>query len=772
MFKLNKKKELFEQLIRQVPNTMDLYPILRLIFPDADSARGAYGLKEHTMGKMFSDVLALPERETKRLLGWKDPNLQARHNCTVGDFPSVLLSVIEPRMPSVPIHKLTIKEANDFLTDMYQATDPEIRKDMFRQIIYKATPMEIKWIIRMILKDMKINIGVESILRHLHPEAINLFHISNSLHHVLSTIANPNEKTGNSSQVVTSIYFQPLKPMLSERVCPGDIPGKFSQMTGEVYLEPKLDGERMLVHVDKRNQRVSIISRNGVDFTNKYGDHQLSPIVLTGFKGLGAVFDGELVSWNSTKGKIQPFGTNRDVGKSARREVVDDGSQELETSSALTISNASLDGNLFYIVFDIIFYVDIDGKEHDLRGVVLDDRRDLLERVLVPVPHRFELIKYIKTNCGSEKFTSYLKGALDRKEEGIVVKRTKSVYKLNIRGMGWYKIKADYDETFTDTIDLVVVGGYFSDSSTMDQNDPLGAIASFLCAAPQMAEENGDAVLFKTVVKVGTGLTVNQFAFVRNFLRDAVIPFGSENSLPEWFGNWKPRKENRPDIVFSPWMTSLVLEIRAGELNITSDFSSGYTCRFPRIVKIRLDKDWTSATSFNDLRDMASRDFSNDRIFIQNMKNDDVGRPFGGMQRQGQVIPSSPPKKRQKSISVIAPKQSASPDTQADFSAPFRGVSVYVLNGDRAGKIAQELGAELIAQYSPGSVPVADRDDIRVKNFVSIHGQSVLGIDWLEECRDAHAIVPIDPIVHVVRVVSEEVPEGVSEADSEDDTNF
>ncbi len=41
---------------------MDLYPILRLIFPDADPARGAFGLKEHALGKLFADVMALPER--------------------------------------------------------------------------------------------------------------------------------------------------------------------------------------------------------------------------------------------------------------------------------------------------------------------------------------------------------------------------------------------------------------------------------------------------------------------------------------------------------------------------------------------------------------------------------------------------------------------------------------------------------------------------------------------------------------------------------------
>jgi hypothetical protein len=166
-----------------------------------------------------------------------------------------------------------------------------------------------------------------------------------------------------------------------------------------------------------------------------------------------------------------------------------------------------------------------------------------------------------------------------------------------------------------------------------------------------------------------------------------------------------------------------------------------------------LDKDWTSATNYDELREMASRDFSADRIFIQKIKSGDVGRSFGGPKRV-QGGPDSPPKKRQKEMKILAPRETSS-SSQGIRTGPLNGVKIYVLNGERVTEVASELGAELVSQYTSGCIPVAERDDIRVKSFVNIHEQSVLGLDWLEDCRDAYTIVPIDSEIHVIHVQSE-----------------
>ena len=739
---MQKKKDLFEQFIRQIPITADLYPIIRLIFPESDSTRGAYGLKEHSIGRIFADLLILPPHEKERLMNWKDPNLQAKHNCTVGDFPSVLLSVIEPRMSTNPSVKLTIGDVNKWLTDLYTSVDTDVRKDLFRDLIYRAKPLEVKWIIKIILKDMKIGVGIESILRHLHPNAVQLYHISNSIQHVLSTISH-SPTDAPSEPAPTTIYFQPIKPMLSERVNPGDIPERFSHVRGDVFLEPKIDGERMLVHVDKRRGAVCILSRNGVNFTKKYGDRQLSPLILVAFKGLGAVFDGEMVAWDAQRGRIHPFGSNRHVGEAAGAAA---DSQPPDNDDEVGVS---ADGNMFYIIFDLIFYVDIDGNEHDLRNTALEDRRELLERILLPMEHRIEIIKSKRVPAGVDAVKEFLRQALDRREEGIVVKRANSVYKLNIRGMGWYKVKADYDNTFSDTLDLVVLGGYYSESSTGSEAHPLDAVTSFLVGVPKTTEspDGSKKTEFKTVTKVGTGLTQTQFVYLRNQLKNAVIPI-SPTGLPDWFGDWKPSKPNRPDVLFSPWLSasSVVLEVRAGEITSTNDFSSGYQLRFPRIVKPRTDKDWTDATTFDDLRQIATTDTDKDRVFIQDLSRFERGVGY---------VPKSPkePKRRKLETVILgADALNGAVDEGRRGGGILEGVEVFVVNGSECAEIAKRLGATVAHMYRRDVTQyvIAERDDMKAKNIADFEHVPILNQTWLGDCETEGRLVEVNDS-HVLR---------------------
>jgi DNA ligase-4 len=36
-------------------------------------------------------------------------------------------------------------------------------------------------------------------------------------------------------------------------------------------------------------------------------------------------------------------------------------------------------------------------------------------------------------------------------------------YKVNERGFPWVKVKADYLDGFTDTLDLIIIGGYYTE---------------------------------------------------------------------------------------------------------------------------------------------------------------------------------------------------------------------------------------------------------------------------------------------------------------------
>lgn len=48
-------------------------------------------------------------------------------------------------------------------------------------------------------------------------------------------------------------------------------------------------------------------------------------------------------------------------------------------------------------------------------------------------------------------------------DEGIIVKRVDSIYSPNDRGIDWVKLKGEYVEGMIDTLDLLIIGGYFGE---------------------------------------------------------------------------------------------------------------------------------------------------------------------------------------------------------------------------------------------------------------------------------------------------------------------
>jgi len=114
------------------------------------------------------------------------------------------------------------------------------------------------------------------------------------------------------------------------------------------------------------------------------------------------------------------------------------------------------------MVFDILFVKGPKGEECNLMNVGLKDRRTVLRRVLNPVPHVVEVVEGVETTDVELIFSEFDK-VMQRNEEGIIIKKLNSVYAPNDRAIDWIKLKGEYMEGFTDTLDLVVIGGYFGE---------------------------------------------------------------------------------------------------------------------------------------------------------------------------------------------------------------------------------------------------------------------------------------------------------------------
>ncbi|MBV9328122.1 MAG: non-homologous end-joining DNA ligase [Chloroflexi bacterium] len=194
--------------------------------------------------------------------------------------------------------------------------------------------------------------------------------------------------------------LSPMLPSLAER--------PFSNPNW--LFEPKLDGYRIIAMVE--NQTVRLTSRRGLDCSNEY------PWLVRALRQQpfgDAIFDGEIVAIDS----------------------------EGRTSFQLLQNrNGEPRPLLLYYAFDLLYR---DG--YDLRGVGLDDRKELLRNSLIPTD-RIRIVEVFP-----EDGVSLYRAVHDAGIEGIVAKRRNSRYEPGKRSDSWIKVKATHSEEF-------VVGGY------------------------------------------------------------------------------------------------------------------------------------------------------------------------------------------------------------------------------------------------------------------------------------------------------------------------
>jgi bifunctional non-homologous end joining protein LigD len=283
--------------------------------------------------------------------------------------------------------------------------------------------------------------------------------------------------------------------------------------------EIKWDGYRALAYCKKGE--VELRSRNDKSFDKYYP-------VLNALKEwkINALIDGELVVLN-------------DKGES--------------NFNKLQNWRSEADGSLIYYLFDLLW---LDGR--DLTGLPLSERRNLLQSI-VPAEGIIRYSDSFETS-GKKFFASAQKLGL----EGIMAKRTDSLYVPGARTREWLKIK-------TSSRQEVVIGGYTRNEGTSKQFSSL-LVGVF---------ENGR---LQYTGKVGTGFTEEmQRDMMRQFkpLVQKASPFGTTPDV-----NKPSRFRPDPPAAKAVWLKPVLV----GEVAYREMTEDG-VMRHPSFQGMREDKD-------------------------------------------------------------------------------------------------------------------------------------------------------------------------------------
>ena len=334
---------------------------------------------------------------------------------------------------------------------------------------------------------------------------------------------------------------------------------EIKERLGTFAIDTKVDGFRQQIH--KVGNKVKIFSRQEEDITDMFPD------VVENVKKIDHDFiiDCEAIAYDSENQKYHSFQIT--ITRKRKYDI-------LEKSKELP---------LHLKVFDCLY---LDEKE--IYGLPFIERRKIVEEY-------FNINDFVKAteikitddvNILEEVFLDRLALGF----EGVICKDLNQPYKAGSRGYSWIKFKKSYKGNL-DTIDAVILGY----DSGQGKRTELG-IGALLVGIYDAETDK-----YYTIAKVGTGL--------------------SDDVIRELYERLEKKKLiKKPEYIVSNIVVDnfvvpeIVVEINFDEitkspihtLKLESDSLQGIALRFPRLVKIRMDRSNKETTNKKEIEKIST----------------------------------------------------------------------------------------------------------------------------------------------------------------------
>ncbi len=348
----------------------------------------------------------------------------------------------------------------------------------------------------------------------------------------------------------------PILACLCQRLPSAD---EMIKKMGSVAVEGKYDGVRVQIHykkVQSEECKVQSFSRNLENTTKMFPELQDIEEQLDAKE---VILDSEAVGVDPKTGKLIPF-------------------QETMTRKRKHgIAEKSLSVPLKFFVFDILY-----KNGQDLLNVPFSDRRKELEKT-IKSGDLLVISPQIITDSAVD-IRKYHDEQLSKGLEGTVVKKLNSPYEPGRRGYSWVKFKEEEGKTgkLADTIDAVVMGYYRGE----------GKRTGFGIGAFLVGVKKGES--FVTITKIGTGVSDQLW-------RDLNKAFSRQSSAVRPKEYLQVNKLFIPDVWVKP---EIVVEITGDDLTKSPTHGAGVAVRFPRLVRIRMDKSRQQITTVAEVKKM------------------------------------------------------------------------------------------------------------------------------------------------------------------------
>ena len=469
-----------------------------------------------------------------------------------GDLGSAACDVLRSAAPTES--SLRLAEVERAFRSIAAMRGPAAKACAVSNLLARATALEAKYLVKIITGELRIGLK-ESLVEEA---------IARAYEEPLASVQRANMLLGDVGETLRLAaahgldqarmrMFHPIGFMLAS---PVDTPGEAFTFFQHAQVEDKYDGIRAQAHSSRGEVR--IFSRTLDDVTGSFPE-LIEP--LQAFAD-DVILDGEIVAWEVPEG-------SRTAGRSSGRALPFSELQK-RLGRKLVSSTIMRSVPVAYVVFDILYAGNELMIERPLR-----ERAQVLDQVFASANRRatartpdpqgrlaFEpaveiapyppVLRAPALRADSEQHLAELfEAALERGNEGLMIKDLESPYTPGRRGRSWVKLKRELA-----TLDAVVT------SAEYGHGKRVGVLSDYTFAV-----RSGEKLA--NVGKAYSGLT------------DAEIA-----ELTQWFvahtvqdhGFWR---EVEPKIV---------LEVAFNAVMRSDRHDSGYALRFPRILRTRQDK--------------------------------------------------------------------------------------------------------------------------------------------------------------------------------------
>jgi DNA ligase-1 len=528
-------------------------------------------------------------------------------------------SVAAEALPAKTESSLSLVDVQKAFSQIAAARGPEAKGNLLRELLKRATPLEAKYIVKIISGDLRIGLKEslveEAIARAFDAPLDQVKRATMLLGDLGETLALASLGKLADAQMR---LFHPIDFMLAS---PVESTEKALSFFNDAAVEDKYDGIRAQAHIG--DGEVRLFSRTRDEITESFPE--LPPALAASSEDV--ILDGEIVAWSCGAGAparvegstaLEASMSNVEraaLGRPAERSSATDSAlspspTEMSPGRALPFSTLQQrlgrkkvstklmrDVPVAYLVFDVLY---ADGEL--LLDRPLRERAKILDRIIASFgasssqgntaalvhssvrnsaleskaaqtlfgfaaecPPAPVLRAPVATASTPDQLETLFVAARARGNEGLMIKDLNSLYTPGRRGKSWLKMKRELA-----TLDVVVTAVEYGHGKR------IGVLSDYTFAV-------WDSDRLVNIGKAYSGLTDAEIAEMTKWFLAHTL---SEHGL---------RLEVEP---------AFVVEVAFNNMMRSTRHASGYALRFPRIVRLRPDKRAEEADTMHTVQEI------------------------------------------------------------------------------------------------------------------------------------------------------------------------